>query len=361
MLYIDNTGKFFPSNNQDDAFTQKVYDLVQKWDAGESSFCIETSGSTGNPKQITISRSQIIASIETTQSAFGLAPGDCIFCCLHTSYIAGMMMVFRARHLQLDLYVVPPSTQPIDNQVFEKLNQKKYKQKLFFAFVPMQLQYILEDELARKIVNNAKAILVGGAPISTLLQEKISQFTFPIWATYGMTETVSHVAIQAYSPVFFPYFTALPGVQVRQNEEGCLEIHSKMSGDNWLVTNDLVEMWAENSFRIVGRKDQVINSGGVKIPLGKIDVEIGNWFAKNGISHRFFAWGEPDDVLGQRLVVYVEAQQPPGTIADFWAFASQRLKTYEKPKEWICIAPFKETPTAKIDKNKTVEYARNSR
>ena len=124
MLYIDHTGMFLPSKN-DDTYAQKVYDLVQKWDAGETSFCIETSGSTGNPKQITISRSQIIASIETTQSAFDLASGDCIFCCLHTSYIAGMMMVFRARHLQLDLYVVPPSTQPIDNQFFERLNQKK--------------------------------------------------------------------------------------------------------------------------------------------------------------------------------------------------------------------------------------------
>ncbi|MFN3589436.1 MAG: AMP-binding protein, partial [Spirosomataceae bacterium] len=324
--------------------------MVQKWEAGETSFCIQTSGSTGKPKEITILRSQIIASIETTKSAFGLDSGDCVFCCLHTSYIAGMMMVFRARYLQLEFFVVPPSAQPIDKEVYEALTQKKYKQKVFFAFVPMQLQYILEDELARNLLNNAKAILVGGAPISAHLQEKISQHTFPIWATYGMTETVSHVAIQAYSPTYSPYFTALTGVQIRQNEDGCLEIHSEMSGVQWLVTNDLVEMKTENSFRIVGRKDQTINSGGVKIPLGKIDVEISNWFASREISHRFFAWGEPDEVLGQRLVIYLEAQQPPGTIEDFWAFASQRLKTYEKPKAWICISHFEETPTAKIDK-----------
>lgn len=358
MLYIDHTGRTFPSDPNDE-YSQLVLDLVRKWDSGQTSFLIQTSGSTGNPKQITISRTQIIHSIETTKLAFGLESGDCVFCSLHVSYIAGMMMIFRARHLQLDMYIVPPSAQPISAVVLEKLGQEKYTKKLFFAFVPLQLQQILEEDAARDLLYNAKAILVGGAPILATLQAKIRHYPFSVWATYGMTETVSHVAIQAYSPVYTPYFTALSDIQLRQNASGCLEIFSKMSGSDWLTTNDLVEMVSEKSFRIIGRIDQVINSGGVKIPLGKIDVEIGDWLASKAVTQRFFAWGEPDEILGQRLVVYFEGQLPTGTIDEFWAFASQRLKTYEKPKEWRYVSEFLETPTAKIDKNKTVEYARN--
>lgn len=330
-------------------YEQKVIDFCQKWLAGQSEFTIKTSGSTGEPKPIILTRTQMVASAKLTGKTFGLITGDRALVCLNVEYIAGMMMLVRGMELALKLTIIEPLGNPfanIANQYFD-----------FLAFVPLQLQNLLENEKSIEIINQAKAIIVGGAAVNEVLENQLQKIKAPVYSTYGMTETVSHIAVKRLNGINkSENFQVLAGVKIGIDGRNCLNIIAEASNNELIQTNDIVEILDENAFKLIGRFDNIINSGGVKIQLEKIEKSIENEI-KILNPKRFFAYGISDEKLGQKLVLFIEGEGIGSKIKEvFFKNIQAILSKYEVPKEIYFVKNFVETPTGKIDKKKTMEH-----
>ena len=256
--------------------------LIIDWLDGTPFFEIQTSGSTGKPKRITLERDKIEYSALQTANSFGLVPGDTLHCCLGLHYIAGFMMVMRAIVNDCNLVMAPQISNPLAD-ISDHLKMD------FAAFVPIQMETMLNDPDAIKMMNKMKAILVGGAALSASLEKGLQTLQVPVFHTYSMTETYTHVAMRpingnqksvAYAP--------MPGVEISLDERGCLVISSFLTNNKPLVTNDLAEIQADGTFILMGRADNVINSGGVKIQLEKIENIYAQIFASLGLNPLFF-------------------------------------------------------------------------
>ena len=328
-------------------YEQKALDFCQKWLAGQQEFILKTSGSTGEPKLIVLTRNQMVASAKLTGKTFGLQAGDKALICLNVDYIAGIMMLVRGMELGLKLTIVEPSGNPfqmINNQAFD-----------FFAFVPLQMKNLLEDEKNKMILNCAKAIIVGGAAVNEVLEKDIQSLEVPVFSTYGMTETVSHIAIRRMNGVNKSNnFQVLEGVKIGLDERNCLNIVAEASNNDLIQTNDIVEILNENEFQLMGRFDNIINSGGVKIQLEKVEKLIENE-VKILTLNRFFAYGIADEKLGQKLVLIVEGEEVKTEIKELFLKNIQAiLSKYEVPKEIYFVKNFIETQTGKIDKKRVM-------
>ena len=219
----------------------------------------------------------------------------------------------------------------------------------FVAVVPLQLQTILDTQRDERL-NSLKAILVGGAPVGDTLGDAIQRLNVPVFSTYGMTETVSHVALRRLNgEEATDSYGLLEGVEAATDERGCLRLRGAVTNHQWIQTNDVVEFLGPRKFIIVGRADNIINSGGVKIQLEKVERAI----EKTGlIASRFFAWSEPDERLGQKLILVVESEKKLDTEL-LQTRLLPELLTYELPKKVYFVKKFVETPTGKVD---TVSY-----
>ncbi len=355
MIFLEKDGTYIntdPSNH----YYEKVLKFKDAWDSGQQEFIIHTSGSTGTPKPVAFSREQLVASARLTASTFNLQDGDTAFCCLSVDYIAGMMMLVRAFETGMDMMIVEPGSNPfkgIEKHLY-LLNANRGKN--FFAFVPLQIQTLLgESELYLETLNSAKGIIIGGAAVHESVLNQIQKIYAPVYATYGMTETLSHIAIKRLNgPDIEDFFRVLEGVEIASDERECLMIKSDATNGQWIVTNDLVEMIDERSFRLIGRIDNIINSGGVKIQLEKIEQAGEEIFRKINFSGRFFAYGVPDKTLGQKLILVVESKIPLSDGNELGLRFSEKLPKFEIPKEIFFVEKMIETPTGKIDKIKTV-------
>jgi O-succinylbenzoic acid--CoA ligase len=337
--------------------------FCRAWQQGQAEFTLHTSGSTGAPKPIRLTRAQMQASALLTGQTLGLRTGDEALVCLNIRYVAGIMMLVRGLELGLPMTIIEPSGNPL-----AKLNSVLHS-FAFTAFVPLQLQTILEtnDSVKRSaylaILNGMKAILVGGAATSPALEQALQVITAPVYATYGMTETVSHIALRRLNgPNPTELFTALDGVTLGTDERGCLHITAAATNFERVQTNDVVELIdAEHSspihFRLLGRADRIINSGGVKLQPEPIEQLIQTTLAELGVHPlpRLFVVGLPDERLGQRLVLVVEQRDLISPLrSDLQESIRQQLGPYAVPKEIITVSKFVETPTGKIDQKATV-------
>jgi O-succinylbenzoic acid--CoA ligase len=352
MLYINPFEKLPVAQSQ---YEQMAIDFCKKWQAGESIFTLHTSGSTGIPKPIQLTRYQMQQSALLTGQTFGLQQGDHILVCVNIAYIAGVMMLVRGLELGLAMTVVEPASNPFVG--IEHL-ECQYD---FVALVPLQIQKILEsDVIYRQKLNQMKAVIVGGASVNNTLQQQIQELSVPVYSTYGMTETVSHIAIRRLNgPEPNANFRVLEGVEVKIDERSCLCIKAPASNNQWIVTNDVVELLDASHFCIIGRYDNIINSGGVKIQLEKVEAVL-EVALRNVLSTkllpRFFAYGIPDDRLGQQLIVVIELPQLPEEKRNrILGFLQEKLGKYEIPKQILIISAFSETPTGKIDKRTTIK------
>lgn len=360
MLFLDGR---IPANqwpNAQTTYEEQIVAFGRAWQSGQQTFVLHTSGSTGTPKPITLSRSQMLASAALTEQTFGLQAGDTALCCLNTAYVAGTMMLVRGMALGLTLTVVEPSGNPLadfdtDHTRFD-----------FMAFVPLQLQTILEQSPEKvAILDRAKAILLGGAATSSAQEAQLQTITAPVYATYGMTETVSHIAIRRLNgPNATDFFTALSGVKLGVDDRDCLNIRAAASDYQLIQTNDVIE-WVDSDgphqqFRILGRADTIINTGGVKVQPERVERIIQSVLGSAGIAPRLFVAGVPDSRLGQRMVLVIEGdanlQQAVGTQREKWDNVIRReIGPYAVPKELIFTLTFRETPTGKIDRNRTLD------
>ena len=358
MLFLDGT---LPADQWPVARTpyeEQAISFGRAWQSKQATFVLHTSGSTGAPRPIPLTRSQMRASAELTGQAVGLQAGDAALCCLNTAYVAGTMMLVRALTLGLKLTLVEPSGNPLahfhpDTTRFD-----------FLAFVPLQLQTILEqtpDKIG--ILNRVKAIFLGGAATSPAQENLLQTIVAPVYATYGMTETVSHIAIRRLNGTeATEHYTALPGVELGVDGRGCLNIRAAASNFERIQTNDVVE-WVDHElphhqFIFLGRADSIINTGGVKVQPERVERVIQAVLARAGIAPRLFVGGRPDERLGQQLVLIVEGdrtvQQAIETTKEQWASAiRQEIGPYAVPKATIFAPTFCETPTGKIHRRAT--------
>ena len=336
----------------------KTFQFYQQWLSGQDEFILHTSGSTGKPKAIRLHRTQMQASARMTGQALGLQAGDRALVCLSTDYIAGLMMLVRAFELNLDLLVLPPSSTPLANLPDEA-------QFEFAAFVPLQLQKTLTNTPDKvPILNRMRAILVGGAPISMMLAQQLQAIQAPIYHTYGMTETVSHIALRRLNgPQASDLFIPLSGVTTGLDVRGCLTITSVLTNQQTLVTNDLVELYADGAFRWLGRIDHVINSGGIKVQAETVERAIATLlltYQHGQLAHRrFFVAPLPHAELGQMVVLVMEGAPLSEIVeADLrHALLEQNLlHKYELPRRFVYLPQFVETTTGKIDRRATTGF-----
>ncbi len=327
-------------------YFKQALDFCKAWQSGQTTFVRNTSGSTGEPKPIALTRQQMQASAAMTQQALGVNAHYVSFICLNVNYIAGTMMLVRALEAEMTMYVVEPSSNPFaDFPVNIQVD--------FAAFVPLQIQTMIESGLENRL-NEMAVIIVGGAAISKTLNTKIQNLQVPVYSTYGMTETVSHVALRLLNgPNNSDYYSMLDGISASTDERNCLKIHGQVSNNQWVQTNDVIEWQSEKVFKIIGRADNIINSGGIKIQLEKIETAIEKVWNS---SERYYCWWQPDERLGQALVLIVESTQ---SYFELPVGLESHFTKYEIPKTIYTVAKFSETATGKIDKKSTFEIAKH--
>ncbi|MCA0133210.1 AMP-binding protein [Winogradskyella alexanderae] len=301
---------------------------------------VNTSGSTGKPKAIKLLKQTMVNSAIATGDYFGLEPGDTALDCLPSHYIAGKMMLVRAMILGLEIDHVEPSAHPIFDY------EKNYD---FCAMIPLQLKHTIN------YTHNIKTIIVGGSIITKPLLEQISHSTSKFYETYGMTETVTHVAVRqlkSKNGKGEQFFKALPNISFDKDERNCLIINASNLVEEALVTNDIVDLKSDTSFRLLGRYDNVINSGGIKLFPEQIENKL-----QPVIDERFILAGEEDGTLGEKLILIIES--PRDTKESIFNRIKQLkgLTKYEVPKEIYVVDRFVETVNGKVQRSKTIAKA----
>lgn len=331
-------------------FEETTFQFIREWLAGEETFGMNTSGSTGKPKSISISRAQMIASAQHTARKLNLQKHTRALVCIDTKYVAGKMMLVRALITGMRIMAVDPSANPLVRIPIDNCVQ-------FTAFVPYQVTAILESKHPH-LLNNLDKVLIGGAPLGERSREELARFQCECYETYGMTETVSHIALRLVNTAAKqPYFETLPGIDIGQDDRGCLVISADYLGEP-VITNDLVEIVSPGKFLWLGRFDNVINTGGVKVLPEKIEKAMTTVFQKHNIDHRFFIAALPDERLGHKVVLVIEGVQfSSESFVPALDDVRATLSPYEFPREVYTIPSFILTETQKVDRKKTLAAA----
>lgn len=310
-----------------DDYEISIGKFIENWIDDSDQIWVKTSGSTGKSKKIAIPKKSMIQSAKATGSYFKMGERTSALLCLPANYIAGKMMLVRAMVLGWELHVVAP----------EKDALTQYDNDYdFVAMVPYQVFHSIDA------LSKVKKLIIGGGPVSNDLVELLQNVSTEVFATYGMTETCTHVAVRRLNgPAKTDVFTALPNVRFSVNESGCLCIDAIEILEEQIVTKDLVELSSPTSFRWLGRKDNVINTGGVKIYPEQIEEKLSEF-----IKLPFIITAEKDSELGERVVLIfenIENAEIPN-----YAFAFSTLDKYERPKKVYTISKFPYTETGKI-------------
>jgi len=329
-----------------DEFEKQTFSFIRAWLTGQATFELQTSGSTGTPKKIIIHRDQMIASARLTQEAVGLRENFTALLCISPGYIGGKMMLVRALVLGLKLVAVTPAA-----NVFEKLPSSLPID--FAALVPYQLYQVVRSKEAGWL-NTMKTVIIGGAALDTATISMLDVYACRCYATYGMTETISHVALQPLNgPDKSQEFTLLHGITATQDDRGCLVIEAAYLPEK-IVTNDLVSQPTANRFRWLGRWDNIINSGGVKIVPEEIERKI-QGVMDQATRSKFMLCSTPDPILGEKIILLLEGSELDSTTIDRLKHELPKiLSRYELPKEIMVLDKFSYGPTGKLKREGTV-------
>jgi O-succinylbenzoic acid--CoA ligase len=325
-------------------FQKVIGDFLLDWLNDKDAISVSTSGSTGTPKLLALKKQSMVHSALATGDYFGLAPGNTALHCLPTGFIAGKMMLVRALILGLELDLVEPSAQPL------LYIDKPYD---FCAMVPLQLQNSINQ------LRDIKTLIVGGAAVSNKLQNKIQETSCDIYATYGMTETITHIAVKKLnnfsslggSTTKQPddeTFETLPNISISKDDRECLVINAPQLTDVPVVTNDIIELCSKNSFKLLGRIDNVINSGGIKLFPEHIEKKLSEI-----INVSFFLAAKKDDSLGECLILVIEGSYDIEHITETIK-KLPNLNAYEIPKQIFCIPQFAKTNSGKLLRKQTL-------
>ncbi|VXB99906.1 O-succinylbenzoic acid--CoA ligase [Flavobacterium sp. 9AF] len=313
-------------------YEKHIGSFLLEWLDDNSYIEVETSGTTGVPKIIRLEKRAMIQSALATGDFFNLDPGDTALLCLSAKYIAGKMMLVRALILGLELDITTVDGNPLLN------NDKVYD---FAAMVPLQVENSLEK------LRHIKKIIIGGAPVSKALAEKLKKKKINAFETYGMTETITHVAARKIGT---ETFKTLPNISISKDDRDCLVIQAPKILADPIVTNDIVTLVNEKEFIWLGRFDSVINSGGIKLFPEQIEIKLQSF-----IKERFFIASESDEKLGQKVILVIESKEKsiPDTVFD-------NLNKFEKPKAIYFIPKFVTTETGKLNRIETLKMIKQN-
>lgn len=312
--------------------------FICEWLNNELFVKVTTSGSTGVPKTLDVTKQHMMNSAKATGDFFNMQAGSKVLLCLSANYIAGKMMLVRAMVLGWQLDAVVPQTNPLQGI------RTTYD---FSAMVPMQLKNAIKE------INNIKKVIIGGAPIPESLGHQIQAKKAKIYETYGMTETVSHIAVRRVNSkkraFEEAYFKALPNVTLSTDDRRCLVVDAPLVSKGNIVTNDIVKLISPKKFKWKGRFDTIINSGGVKLYPEEIERKL-----QSVIKHRFIISWLPDEVLGQRLILLIEDSLLVLKAEEIFNRIKliNTLKKYELPKQVFFLKEFKETDSGKVHREK---------
>ncbi|NDV80159.1 AMP-binding protein [Dysgonomonas sp. 511] len=330
MPYDFNT-KGIPAFAGKSEFHYKLFLFLCDWYSKSPFLKVQTSGSTGTPKEIVVEKSRMMNSAEMTCRYFGLKEKDKSLLCMPLDYIAGKMVTVRALIAGMDLHPVPPSGNPLKN------NDVSFR---FAAMTPMQVYNSLQTDIETKRLSQIKKLIIGGGAIDNSLLEILKELPNDIYSTYGMTETLSHIAIRALNGDFATdYYYPLQNVSVKLSEEGTLIIDAPKVSAERLETNDIAEINKDGGFRILGRKDNVINTGGVKVHAEEVEALL-----KPLIKGNFAITSLPDEKFGEIVVLLTEED------VDESLFAG-KLPPYSTPKKIIKVDTIPLTETGKIKRS----------
>ena len=315
-----------------------VFIFALDWLKGKTDFEFQTSGSTGKSKILNVSKSQIISSVESTASFFDLQKGDKVFLCLNTLFTGGKMMLARAIHLKLEVHVVSPANLDLEITDYYKLT----------AFVPNQMYCILETDKSISFLSHFENILIGGAAVNQLLLEKIKKIkSSKVYETFGMTETLSHIALKLLNTESSSnIFEVLPTIEVKTDELDCLMVKSKVTNNEWVQTKDIVKLVDSQHFEWKGRLDNVINSGGIKIYPEQVECWIAPILASLNFNNDFFMTSIEDEKLGEKLVIVMEGEE--FETENLLQTLKQSLPKFHAPFSLIFKSRFERTLSGKI-------------
>lgn len=282
-------------------------DFLSEWNNDSDTVLVHTSGSTGKPKPMMVEKKRMLNSARITCDFLGLKPGDSALLCMSLDYIAGKMVVVRSIERHLHLISVSPSGHPLKNIDLKDVNGKDVNGEITFAaMVPMQVYNTLQVPEERERLTHIRHLIIGGGAIDASLEKELQALpgNIAIWSTYGMTETLSHIALRRINGAeASEWYQPFDSVKISQTEEGCLVIDAPLVCAETLVTNDIVEI-EKLRFRIKGRKDNVICSGGIKIQIEEVEE-----FLKPHLEKPFMIAKKKDEKFGEIAVLLSEDKE----------------------------------------------------
>ena len=336
-----NLDQLFVISESSDSWQNAIYYFLKNWYDDTDFVLAHTSGSTGEPKSIRLSKGSMVNSARMTNKFFGLTDKSTGLLCLPASYIAGKMMLVRAIVGGFNLLEAIPSANPF------KTTRKPID---FAAITPYQLFH------AAVSLQNIPVgrIIVGGGPVNSKLEKLAETIPAELYETYGMTETCSHIALRRFNgPDRSDYFTVLDGVTIRLDERDCLAIKAPHLLKEEIQTNDMVELIGTRSFRWLGRADSTINSGGIKIHPEQLEKKLEGF-----IPSTYFITSIPDDLLENKVVLVIESeaysQEQEQALT---ARMEQLLTKYEMPKQLMYIPSFIYSESNKVLRTETLANA----
>lgn len=329
-------------------YQQAALRFCREWLEGIDCFDQKSSGSTGDPKSIQITRNQMSASALATGAFFGTDDTTRLLCCLNPYYIAGKMMLVRAMVWNSFVRLIAPSSNPLTAISSDQIPD-------FIALAPIQVLSILEHPESLHKLKQIGNIIIGGAPLRDQIKNVLVAQEIKAFQTYGMTETVSHIALAPIEDGELTY-QLLPNVEIGCDARNALWVQSPMTCAKKIQTNDLIELTTDGRFRWLGRVDFVINSGGIKIHpdflAKKTEAIISNYFGHSA----YFFFGMEDAVLGEKLVLLIQTHsQDLEPVNQLLADFKNQLEWYEVPKKIHLVSKFKQTNSGKTDRIKTAK------
>ena len=316
--------------------------FLDEWNNDSKYVEVKTSGSTGEPKRMLVEKRRMLNSARITCDFLGLKAGDTALLCMSTDYIAGKMMVVRSIERGLKLIEVPPSGHPLNNSQLSTLHSPLS----FAAMVPMQVYNTLQVPEERERLMQIRHLIIGGGAIDEAIEAELRTFPHAVWSTYGMTETLSHIALRRISgPEASEWYTPFRTVKLSTTSEGCLVIDAPEVCVQTLTTNDIVELKPDGRFRILGRKDNVICSGGIKIQMEEVETCLKKYMRVPYIISK-----RKDEKFGEIVVLLTE-----GDTAEAKAVCEKVLPKYHQPKVYLHIDKIPLTETGKPARKKILD------
>ena len=320
-------------------------EFLEEWNNPSPYVHVQTSGSTGTPKPMLVEKQRMLNSARITCDFLGLREGDTALLCMSLDYIAGKMMVVRSIERGLKLTTVEPSGHPLSTP---------HSPLDFAAMVPMQVYNTLQVAEECERLKQIRHLIIGGGAIDDALASALRTFPNHVWSTYGMTETLSHIALRRLNgPEASEWYTPFPSVKVSLNEDSCLVIDAPLVCPSRLVTNDIAELSSGTvpnmKFRILGRKDNVICSGGIKIQIETVERQL-----RPHLQAPFLITKRPDAKFGEAVVLLTE-----GAVDEGRRVCAQVLPKYNQPKAYLHVDKIPLTATGKPARKEAENIAKS--